>query len=604
TYDRMHNRLTESKVVNGGAPTVKTLTYNAANQISTAGYTYDNNGNLTSDGVNTHIWDRANRLLAMGGSTYNYEGGGNRIQQVQGGNTSKYLLDLNSGLPTMLVETIGANVTRFVHGLRGLHQIKTAAGAWEHILPDALGSLRVVTDNAVAVLESRNYGVYGDVFGTTGTSQTQYGYTGEPTDGNGLVYDRARYLSPALGQFVSLDPKETFNRYAYTDGNPVMRIDSDGMMMMYAEGGGSNKPYHPVAVTKIQVNAVAHILVNTFTTVAQAVSLIASPILRQSPTANAKSIKNISDSAHTVLGGSYPWQEKGKVQTAYNQVVFGGLNRINNNTDANRIVGVLSASVQNGKLTTSNKDNKTTLNLVPQMENVFGYKINYGGINGETLDPQSESGKVLTFNLFDASLQIAGYLQGKGRVNTQRNGRLGDSSFDTFQRVFGTLSDEIDPTTQRPYPVNIYLGADKSVRNGTTRQGLTPRIGDVDVDKMFLGSDMQTQDVIHEFGHQLDRRFGSALSEDAAAYMNGRNYGRLKPESLDYRASAVPDESEYFADYFMTSVLSGRNYASTDATCTQSPCPIKTVQFLGTDKYPANRIKGDFDNFIAQNTHI
>ncbi len=236
TYDRMHNRLTESLAINGGSPTVKTLTYNAANQISSAGYAYDNNGNLTGDGTNSYTWDRANRLLSMGSSSYKYDGAGNRIQQTVGANVSKYLLDLNSSLPTVLSETIGANVTRFVHGLRGLHQLKTSGGAWEHILTDALGSLRVVTNNSVAVLESRNYGVYGDLFGTTGTSQTSYGYAGEPTDGNGLVYDRARYMSPALGQFVSLDPMETFNRYAYVDGNPVMRTDPSGLLF----AAGSN----------------------------------------------------------------------------------------------------------------------------------------------------------------------------------------------------------------------------------------------------------------------------------------------------------------------------------------------------------------------------
>ena len=229
TYDRMHNRLTESLAINNGSPTVKTLSYNAANQISTAGYAYDNNGNLTGDGTNTYAWDRANRLLSMGTSSYKYDGEGHRIQQTVGANVSKYTLDLNTNLPTVLAETISSSVTRFVHSLRGLHQLKTSAGAWEHIQTDILGNLRMVNNNAAAVLESRNYGVYGDLFGTTGTSQTTYGYTGEPTDSNGLVFDRARYMSPVLGQFVSLDPAETFNRYSYVDGNPVMRIDPNGL---------------------------------------------------------------------------------------------------------------------------------------------------------------------------------------------------------------------------------------------------------------------------------------------------------------------------------------------------------------------------------------
>jgi RHS repeat-associated protein len=81
---------------------------------------------------------------------------------------------------------------------------------------------------------------YGESFGANGTPQTSYGYTGEPTDGNQLVHLRRRYLSPALGQFVSLDPLEVFNRYAYVNGNPIMRTDPSGMLL--AGGGGTFDP--------------------------------------------------------------------------------------------------------------------------------------------------------------------------------------------------------------------------------------------------------------------------------------------------------------------------------------------------------------------------
>ncbi len=73
-----------------------------------------------------------------------------------------------------------------------------------------------------------------------GTPQTSYGYTGEPTDGNNLVHLRRRYLSPALGQFVSLDPLEVFNRYAYVSANPVNRVDPSGLLMAgFGSGSGS-----------------------------------------------------------------------------------------------------------------------------------------------------------------------------------------------------------------------------------------------------------------------------------------------------------------------------------------------------------------------------
>ena len=51
TYDLAGNRT--SVQLNGGTPTV--TTYNAANQITNAGYTYDFAGNLTNDGTAAYI---------------------------------------------------------------------------------------------------------------------------------------------------------------------------------------------------------------------------------------------------------------------------------------------------------------------------------------------------------------------------------------------------------------------------------------------------------------------------------------------------------------------------------------------------------------------
>ena len=37
---------------------------------------------MSSDGVNSYTWDRANRLLSMGGASYQYDGEGRRVQQT------------------------------------------------------------------------------------------------------------------------------------------------------------------------------------------------------------------------------------------------------------------------------------------------------------------------------------------------------------------------------------------------------------------------------------------------------------------------------------------------------------------------------------------
>jgi RHS repeat-associated protein len=78
---------------------------------------------------------------------------------------------------------------------------------------------------------------FGEIYGQTGTQQTVFGFTGEETDANSLIYLRARYYSPTLGIFPSLDPVEgatcipmSLNRYMYAQGNVANAIDPSGMI--------------------------------------------------------------------------------------------------------------------------------------------------------------------------------------------------------------------------------------------------------------------------------------------------------------------------------------------------------------------------------------
>ncbi len=82
-----------------------------------------------------------------------------------------------------------------------------------------------------------HYAPYGEVWDEQGTAQTPFGFTGEPTDQNGLVQLRARYYNPMLGVFPSLDPLEggpmqsqSLNRYAYVQGNPANLTDPSGLV--------------------------------------------------------------------------------------------------------------------------------------------------------------------------------------------------------------------------------------------------------------------------------------------------------------------------------------------------------------------------------------
>jgi RHS repeat-associated protein len=191
-------------------------------------------------------------MLSFGGASTTYDGLGNRVAQTVSATVTRYLLDMQPGLAVVLSETTGVNTTRYVHGPRGIHAQKDSANVWEHPLQDGLGSVRGVTDNAGAVLWATQVEPYGTGFGTVGTAQTNYGFTGEYGLPGGLVHLRARNYHPGLGVFTALDPFEgmthiamSLNRFSYVYGNPVNISDASGM---FGEQPGKwNTCYLPVS---------------------------------------------------------------------------------------------------------------------------------------------------------------------------------------------------------------------------------------------------------------------------------------------------------------------------------------------------------------------
>jgi RHS repeat-associated protein len=192
-------------------------------------------GATTARGADTFTYDQANRLttatVAGATETYAYDGDGVRVsRQVGADPVIGYVSDVNSNLPV----TLDDGTHKYVYGLGLAYAVSGSAIEVYHA--DRLGSIRAITDAAGTVTATFQADEFGVPTASTGTSTQPFGYTGEPRDGTGLSYLRARYYDPSLGRFMSRDPwsgsvgaPQTLDRYVYVGNNPTTANDPSGL---------------------------------------------------------------------------------------------------------------------------------------------------------------------------------------------------------------------------------------------------------------------------------------------------------------------------------------------------------------------------------------
>ena len=162
-------------------------------------------------------------------STYNYSRLGDRLQQTVNGQTTKYTLDINSGLTQVLDD--GTNT--YTYGVDRISQQNGSAA--EYFLGDVLGSVRQLTDASDAITQSKSYDPYGKVISIVGSSTSIFAFTGEQADQTGLTYLRSRMYDPIAGRFLTKDSWQgdynkplSQNAWLYVEGNPVDYVDPTG----------------------------------------------------------------------------------------------------------------------------------------------------------------------------------------------------------------------------------------------------------------------------------------------------------------------------------------------------------------------------------------
>jgi RHS repeat-associated protein len=233
-YDRYGNRTNQS-VTAGTAPSNSVAINSATNRITTSGYAYDANGNITNDGSNTMTYDAENRVVSVvngsGTVAYSYRGSGNRALKVLGGITTVYISD---GDQDIAEYTNGTLSNEYVY--LGMRAIATHAnGTLYYHVRDHL-STRMYLDSAGNIAGQKGHYPFGeDWYMSTITDRHFTSYQRDNESGND--YAVRRFHVNRLGRFSSTDPvyvsgenPQNFNRYSYVANDPINRRDPRGLM--------------------------------------------------------------------------------------------------------------------------------------------------------------------------------------------------------------------------------------------------------------------------------------------------------------------------------------------------------------------------------------
>lgn len=168
-----------------------------------------------------------------GSVTYTYDGDGRRVKKSNG---KLYWYGING---QVLEETdlSGTLITDYVYFGGTRIARRDANGTMYYFLADRLGNARVITDSTGSVQEESDYYSYGQERVVTGNGAlNNYKFTGHERDTeSSLDHTLYRQYASNLGRWLSPDrargdptKPQSWNRYAYTLGDPTNHIDQDG----------------------------------------------------------------------------------------------------------------------------------------------------------------------------------------------------------------------------------------------------------------------------------------------------------------------------------------------------------------------------------------
>jgi RHS repeat-associated protein len=234
-YDRYGNRKFDvaQTTTLGGCPQAvcNPDASTASNRLDNLGYdqagniTNDANGKLFSyDGESrqTEVKNSSNQVIG----TYIYDGKGKRVQKISNQENTIFVYD-----------AFGKMISEYSFSNTASQTPQTA-----YLTEDHLGSPRVVTNQAGAVISRHDYMAFGEEIyrQSYNNDSLRDKYTGYEKDfESDLDYAQARYYNSRNGRFTSVDPAmasatarnpQSFNRYIYGLNSPYKFNDPTGLL--------------------------------------------------------------------------------------------------------------------------------------------------------------------------------------------------------------------------------------------------------------------------------------------------------------------------------------------------------------------------------------
>lgn len=246
SYDTYGNR--QNTIWNGVTTTYEYDAYKRLYRATTGGsvtnFGYDSlRGDLWSKSASSGTYefyytvDDKMHLMRENGidvGFYAYDAFGRRVMVTEGGVTETTVYSGSS--PLVMVSGSGKKTVKTLHVyMNGLHIAKySSKSAYYFYHQDEVGSVRLVTDPAGAIVFNTDYLPFGESYLPSGQETFMF-VDGRSSKYAELICLGARYYDPEVGRFTtpdsvigSVSTPVTTNRWAYCHNDPINKVDRLG----------------------------------------------------------------------------------------------------------------------------------------------------------------------------------------------------------------------------------------------------------------------------------------------------------------------------------------------------------------------------------------